>query len=54
MSLVAENGGSDSRGEGATSNKEIIDKNGLSSDIWKWFGFLKSDRAEQCSVQIVS
>jgi len=51
MSLIAENSGSDSHGEGATSNEEIIDKKGSSSSvIWKWFGFLKSDK-EQSNVR---
>lgn len=47
MSDVGENSGSDSHGEGAASNKEIIDKKGSTvSVIWKWFGFLKSNKEQ--------
>ena len=47
MSDVGENSGGDSHGEGAASNEEIRDQKGSSvSVIWKWFGFLKSDKEQ--------
>ena len=46
MSDVGGNSGSDSQREGAASNKEMIDEKGSTvSVIWKWFGFLKSDKS---------